>query len=150
MEISIASSNDISELCTLLNSLFNQEAEFVPDRQTQTIGLAAVINGSEAGDILVAREDGEIVGTMNLLYTVSTALGTRVALLEDMVVFPNRRGQGIGSTLIRHAVKSAKEKGCTRITLLTDGDNEEAQRFYKRHGFSRSPMIAFRMSLDDK
>lgn len=44
MEISIASSNDISELCTLLNSLFNQEAEFVPDRQKQTRGLTAVLN----------------------------------------------------------------------------------------------------------
>ena len=150
MKISIASSNDIPELCTLLNSLFNQEAEFVPDRQTQTRGLAAVINGSEAGDILVAREDGEIVGMVNLLYTVSTALGTRVALLEDLIIFPNRRGQGIGSTLIRHAVKFAKEKDCTRITLLTDDDNERAQRFYKRHGFSRSSMIAFRMYLDDE
>ncbi len=150
MEISIASLNDIPELCTLLNSLFSQEAEFLPDRQAQTRGLATVINGSEVGDILIARDDGEIIGMVNLLYTVSTALGAQVALLEDMVVSPNRRGQGIGSILIRDAVKFAREKGCMRITLLTDDDNEEAHRFYKRHGFSRSSMIAFRMSLDDE
>ncbi len=147
MRISIASLNDIPELCNLLNSLFSQEAEFVPDQQTQTRGLAAVINGSEAGEILVARDDGEIVGMVSLLYTVSTALGARVALLEDMVVASNRREQGIGSTLIRDAVKFAKEKGCMRITLLTDDDNEGAHRFYKRHGFKRSSMTVFRMSL---
>jgi ribosomal protein S18 acetylase RimI-like enzyme len=150
VEISIASSNDIPELCGLLNSLFIQEAEFVPDRQAQTRGLAAVISSSEVGDIFVARDDGEIVGMVNLLYTVSTALGARVAFLEDMVVSPNRRRQGIGSNLIRHAVKIAKERSCMRITLLTDGDNEGAQRFYRRHGFSRSSMVAFRMSLDDE
>ena len=150
MEISIASSNDIPELCALLNSLFAQETEFVPDRQTQAKGLTTVINGAEVGDIIVARDDGEIVGMINLLYTVSTALGARVALLEDMVVSPNRRGQGIGSILIKHVVKFAKEKSCRRITLLTDGDNEGAHRFYKKHGFSRSSMIAFRMSLDDE
>ncbi len=110
MEISIASLNDIPELCTLLNSLFSQEAEFLPDRQAQTRGLATVINGSEVGDILIARDDGEIIGMVNLLYTVSTALGAQVALLEDMVVSPNRRGQGIGSILIRDAVNSRKKK----------------------------------------
>jgi GNAT superfamily N-acetyltransferase len=150
VEIAIASSNDIPELCDLLNSLFSQEAEFVPDRQAQTRGLARVISSSEVGDILVARDDGEIVGMVNLLYTVSTALGAPVALLEDMVVASNRRGQGIGTTLIRGAVKFAKEKGCMRITLLTDDDNEGAHRFYERHGFSQTSMIAFRIPLGDE
>ena len=87
---------------------------------------------------------------VNLLYTVSTALGQRVALLEDMVVSTNKRGQGVGSSIIKQAVDFAKGKGCKRITLLTDDDNCGAQRFYERHGFSRSSMVAFRMPLDDE
>jgi GNAT superfamily N-acetyltransferase len=85
---------------------------------------------------------------VNLLYTVSTAIGERVALLEDMVVSSSERGQGVGSNIIKQAVDFAKVKGCKRITLLTDDDNSGAHRFYERHGFSRSSMVAFRMFLD--
>lgn len=148
MKFTIASLKDIPELCELLDSLFAQEAEFSPDRVAQEKGLASVINGSEMGDIIVARNNGEIIGMVNLLYTVSTALGERVALLEDMVVSPNGRGQGVGSKLIKYAVGFAKEKGCKRITLLTDDGNKGAHRFYERNGFSPSSMVAFRMYLD--
>lgn len=150
MEFTIASSKDIPQLCNLLDSLFAQEAEFLPDRKVQERGLTAVINSRETGDIIVARDDGEIVGMVNLLYTVSTALGERVALLEDMVVSPSARGLGIGSKLIKQAIAFAKGKGCKRITLLTDDDNKGAHRFYERHGFSRSSMVAFRMPLDSE
>lgn len=144
MEISKATLNDIPRLCELLFSLFHQEAEFIPDQQAQERGLSEVIGDSDVGDIFVVRDDGEIVGMVNLLYTVSTALGGRVALLEDMVVASNKRSQGIGSLLIDHAIEFAKERGCMRITLLTDGDNEGAQKFYGRHGFSNSSMTVFR------
>jgi GNAT superfamily N-acetyltransferase len=147
VNISIARPQDIPELCELLASLFDQEAEFIPDKKAQARGLRAVINGSEAGDILVARDNGEIVGMVNLLYTVSTALGARVALLEDMIVSPTGRGQGVGSRLMEHAIQVARVNGCRRITLLTDSDNEGAHRFYKRHGFIQSSMAVFRMTL---
>ena len=97
---------------------------------------------------MVARRSGEIIGMVNLLYTVSTALGGRVALLEDMVVSPKARGLGVGSKLINQSIEFAKENGCKRITLLTDHDNEGSHRFYQRHGFSRSSMVVFRRSLD--
>jgi GNAT superfamily N-acetyltransferase len=150
VNISIATTNDISKLCTLLDSLFDQEADFAPDKQAQTKGLSAIINSNETGDILVARDAaGEIVGMVNLLFTVSTALGGRVAILEDLVVSCHRRGQGIGSRLINSARKHALERGCLRITLLTDTDNIKAHGFYKKHGFNQSSMITFRMLLDD-
>ena len=147
LNISVATPKDIPKLCELLYSLFNQESEFTAHLKTQEKGLAAVIGGSSVGDILVARKNGEIVGMVNILYTISTALGERVALLEDMVVSPSARGQGIGSTLIDHAIRYAKEQGCKRITLLTDSDNKGAQRFYERHGFSKSSMTPFRLFL---
>jgi len=87
MEITEATIVDIPELCVFLYSLYSQEAEFKPNHEVQARGLATIINGSEVGGIMVARRSGEIIGMVNLLYTVSTALGGRVALLEDMVVF---------------------------------------------------------------
>lgn len=142
-----AREHDIEALCELLSVLFAQEAEFTPDREAQRRGLARIIGDADVGVILVAREGGGIVGMANLLYTVSTALGTRVALLEDMVVAPHVRGWGVGSALLAQAIAVAREQGCGRITLLTDGVNATAQRFYARHGFSMSGMVPMRLSL---
>ena len=102
------------------------------------------------GDILVARDNGELIGMVNLLYTISTALGARVGLLEDMVVVSSVRGSGVGSQLIEFALSFAQEQGCKRITLLTDKDNEGAHKFYQKHGFSRSSMVPFRTSIGSK
>lgn len=147
MNITPATASDIPALCELLNALFTQEVEFKPDYAAQSRGLACIIDHPEVGSILVARRQDKIVGMVNLLYTVSTALGERVALLEDMVVAVSERGGGIGSQLIERAIDIAKLNGCRRITLLTDSANQSAQRFYAKHGFTASAMIPLRLDL---
>ena len=147
MLIDAAKPDDIPALCQLLKQLFTQEAEFSPDLAAQRRGLQQIIDHPEIGTILVARSGGQVSGMVNLLYTISTALGERVALLEDMVIAAERRGSGIGAQLLDEALHFARLNGCRRITLLTDADNTGAQRFYQRQGFNRSPMIAFRQLL---
>jgi GNAT superfamily N-acetyltransferase len=147
MEITPANTADIPALCSLLEVLFAQEAEFRPDPTAQQRGLETIINNPAVGQILIARQVGKAVGMVSLLYTVSTALGGRVALLEDMVVTPDTRGQGVGAQLLEQAIALAKANGCLRITLLTDGVNETAQRFYQRQGFVASPMMPLRLGL---
>lgn len=146
--VSPATEADIPALSNLLSILFAQEAEFKPDHAAQSKGLGQIIRNPELGAVLVGREGGNIVGMVNLLYTVSTALGERVALLEDMVVAPEARGSGVGSEILSQAIAYARQQGCKRITLLTDSDNLAAQRFYVRHGFGVSSMLPLRLALD--
>jgi N-acetylglutamate synthase-like GNAT family acetyltransferase len=150
MKIEMATTSDIPTLCTLLDYLFSQEIEFKPNHETQSRGLEMILNNNNIGNIFVAKKNKTIVGMVILLYTVSTALGERVVLLEDMVVSPNERELGIGSKLLDHAVKYATEKECKRITLLTDKMNIRAQKFYKQHKFNRSSMIPFRMIINNR
>lgn len=147
MRIELATVADIPEITTLLSLLFSQEAEFQPDIEAQYRGLSTIISNPEIGEILTIRTDDSIVGMINLLYTVSTALGERVVLLEDMVVLPQVRGSGVGSKLLQAAIAHARASGCKRITLLTDCDNEAAQKFYRNHGFTASTMVPFRLKL---
>jgi ribosomal protein S18 acetylase RimI-like enzyme len=147
MQIEKATVNDIPELCDLLAVLFSQEAEFEDDGSAQQTGLLAIINNPDLGIILLARHNNNVVAMVSLLFSISTALGGRVAMLEDMVVLPEQRGFGIGSELLTAAIKTARESGCQRLTLLTDSDNEIAQGFYEKHGFVRSQMLAFRRLL---
>ncbi len=144
MQITVAQIADIPELCTLLDSLFTQEKEFKPRLELQIRGLTSLINNPDLGVVLTAKDSDSIIGMVVLLYTISTALGGRVAILEDMVVSASMRGKGVGSALISKCFEVAKQDGCLRITLLTDEDNQKAQTFYLRHGFTRSSMVAFR------
>ena len=148
MLVNVATPADIPELSNLLSVLFSQEAEFTTNTEAQCKGLAQIINNATVGAVLVARQEGQVVGMVNLLFTVSTALGERVALLEDMVVSPTGRGEGIGTKLLTEAISFARAQGCKRITLLTDRPNESAQRFYSKQGFVVSSMIPMRLSLE--
>lgn len=140
----VATLDDIPALCRLLNQLFSQEAEFTPDEASQKRGLEAILSNADVGFIEVIVEGDKILGMVNVLYTISTALGARVAILEDMVIDHDERGRGHGSALLDAALARARTNGCQRITLLTDADNTPAHRFYERHGFTRSTMVPFR------
>ena len=145
--IEAATEADVPALTKLLSVLFAQEAEFTPNPEAQRRSLLRIITNREVGIVLVAKEGETVLGMVSLLYTVSTALGERVALLEDMVVGHEARGGGIGSHLLQRALAVAEEAGCLRITLLTDQQNLSAQRFYKRHGFAASSMVPMRLQL---
>jgi GNAT superfamily N-acetyltransferase len=147
MSVETAHLPDIPDLCGLLAILFSEEAEFAPQAGRQAAGLRAIIGDPRIGLILVVREEGRIVGMVNLLWTVSTFLGTKAALLEDLVVHPDHRGKGHGTNLLRAAIERASAAGCARVTLLTDASNREAQAFYERNGFVPSTMMPMRLTL---
>lgn len=138
---------DIPDLCILLHTLFSQEAEFSPDTNVQYTALEMIIKDETVGKILVLKYDEKIIGMVSLLFTISTALGGRVALLEDMVIDPAYRSQGAGSKLLNEALVYAKALTCKRVTLLSDSDNLDAHRFYKRFGFEDSLMKPMRLYL---
>lgn len=145
--ITPATETDIPQLCELLGILFAQEAEFAPDAARQTAALKQIIEHRETGRILVLRQDENILGMVSLLFTVSTACGGRVALLEDMIMRLEYRNNGLGSKLLQAAIELAKHEGCLRLTLLTDRANDSAIRFYQRNGFSISAMMPLRLIM---
>jgi GNAT superfamily N-acetyltransferase len=147
MKLTRALQTDLPQLIELLGILFQQEAEFEPNPEVQRKGLSTIIGDSKVGVILVARDDDRVIGMVSLLFTESTALGARVALLEDMVVSPQNRGQRVGALLMDYAICEAQKEGCKRITLLTDIQNVEAQKFYERQGFVKSAMTPYRLLL---
>jgi GNAT superfamily N-acetyltransferase len=142
-----AGSQDLAQLVELLALLFAQEAEFAPDAAKQRAALEMLLGDPAIGRVYVAREGGRVIAMASLLYTVSTAEGARAAWLEDVVVRPERRRQGVGKQLLEHVAAQARNDGVARITLLTDADNVAAQRVYRRLGFTASPMRPMRLKL---
>jgi len=84
---------------------------------------------------------------VNILYIISTALGGHVAILEDMIVDQEYRGQGIGRSLVEFTLAQLKVKKIQRVTLLSDKTNTKAHNFYEQQGFIHSTMTPFRKIL---
>lgn len=143
-----AQKEDIEAMCRLLEELFTLEADFEPDWRQQRQGLEYIIDHPAYGQILLLKDDSQAVAMVNLLFTVSTALGRRVILLEDFIIKADRRRQGLGRYLMEGVKSFATEHGYARITLLADKDNEAAQSFYLDQGFVRSNMDCWRYFPD--
>lgn len=97
-------------------------------------------------DLLVAEEDGEIVGIAALSVIMGPGI-RKNAYLEDFVVNQNIRGKGIGSTLWQAMLDWAREKGCNRIEFTCGNGREAAQEFYKNHGATIYDTNFFRVEL---
>jgi GNAT superfamily N-acetyltransferase len=140
-----ATEADLDELSEMLGELFAQESDFRPDKEKQLRGLRLIFEQPSRGRVFVLRRNGAIVGMINLLFTISTAEGGFVILLEDLVVHKEYQGKGYGRRLLEHAIAFAKQKNFLRITLLTDRPENVAQEFFRRHGFAESSMIPMRL-----
>jgi GNAT superfamily N-acetyltransferase len=140
-----ATAEDLDDLSDLLGELFSQEQDFRPDKEKQLRGLRLVFEQPNRGRVFVLRRDRAIVAMINLLFTISTAEGGFVLLLEDLVVHDAYRDQGYGSMLLEYAISFAKQKNFLRITLLTDRPEMRSQNFFKRHGFVESHMLPMRL-----
>lgn len=144
-----ATIEDLPQLVELLAALFREEEDFEPDKAKQEHGLRLILEQPSRGRIFVLRTDHMIIGMVNLLFTISTAEGGLVVLMEDVIVHPQQRRQGYGSLLLEHAIQFAREKNFRRITLLTDRISAESQTFFARHQFQFSKMIPMRLVFED-
>ncbi len=143
-----ATLEDLPQLTELLVELFSNEADFRADPVKQMRGLRLILEQPNRGRVFVVRSNGFIIGMINLLFTISTAEGGFVMLLEDLIIHRDYRHQGFGDRLLQHAIEYAGQKEFLRITLLTDRITEEAQReFFHKHGFVQSNMIPMRLLL---
>jgi len=110
------------------------------------IELAEMV-ASPASDVLVARLDGRIVGTLTLVvFRIPT--GVR-AWIEDVVVDDAARGYGVGDLLNRFALDLARSKGAKTVDLTSRPSREAANRLYRRIGFEIRETNVYRYSLED-
>jgi ribosomal protein S18 acetylase RimI-like enzyme len=78
---------------------------------------------------LVGEEDGRIIGT------VIGGYDGRRGLLYHLAVAASFRGRGIGSRLMDEIESRLRAKGCIRCYLMVLADNDEAIRYYEKHGW---------------
>ena len=89
--------------------------------------------------LLVAEIDGEIVGTLQLVFIRGLSrLGATRAQIEAVRTAASNRGAGLGRQMLLAAIEMARERGCAMVQLTTDKSRADAHRFYESLGFVTS------------
>ncbi|RSN16486.1 GNAT family N-acetyltransferase [Streptomyces sp. WAC 05977] len=94
------------------------------------------IDADPAHLLIVADDDGEAVGTLQL--SIIPGLARKGALrgqIEAVRVRASHRGSGLGGELMRWAIDESRRRGCALVQLTSDVKREDAHRFYERLGF---------------
>lgn len=147
MEIKIrdADSGDLDAMVGLLYELFSIEIDFTFDHQTQYRGLSLMLDGcGKHRCIKVAEVEEAVVGMVTAQMLISTAQGSPVALIEDMVAAATHRGMGIGRALMEAIEQWARQRNATRMQLLAERTNFQALEFYDRIGWLPTQLICLR------
>jgi GNAT superfamily N-acetyltransferase len=90
-------------------------------------------------ELLVAEQEGEVIGTLQLIFLLSISFqGGLRAQVESVRVDKRFQNQKIGSQLMEHAIQIAKARGAHVMQLTTHNSRKDAHRFYERLGFKSS------------
>ena len=114
------------------------------ERTARTAGHYGAFLASQVDEpqavVLVAEHQGAVIG-----YAYGAiegydymALRGPAGVLQDLIVDPAFRGQGVGRALLDVMLASLTSQGAPRVILSTAERNEAAQRFFARMGFRRT------------
>lgn len=101
--------------------------------------------GSTANRIFVAKINNEIIGMITLIiYRIPFA---KKGLLEDFVVDEKYRGRGVGTKLIKTAIKQAKKEKVRYLDFTSRPERVIANRLYESLGFKKRNTNSYRIKI---
>lgn len=138
MEVRRASLDDLPAIEWLMGQLaqaaHGQVAPGLADRVADLLGRA------ECG-LWVAEVAGRAVGLISASsYPTLWHAGPSV-IIDELVVEASQRGQGVGRALIGKVVEWARANGASEVEVSTELDNQAAQDFYARCGFTYRALL---------
>jgi len=105
------------------------------------------INNDPNHELIVAELNGEVIGTLHLMFLPSISFqGGLRAQVESVRVDKAYQRQGIGSKMMQWSIEQARERGAHFLQLTTHLSRKDAHRFYERLGFKGSH-LGMKLSL---
>lgn len=132
------------EKCAQVDSLLHILAPSMPSVNESR--LRALL-GDESFRLFVAEDsDGILSGMLTL--TCCQTLARSKYWIEDVIVRPEFRGQGIGRALVEAAVDHVKETCAEAVIYLTSNPSRQAARaLYRSVGFEDYETGVFKMEI---
>lgn len=105
------------------------------DEEHLSAATLPLIQRPELGDLLVAEQNGALIGYVVITWGWGIESGGAEALVDEMYVSPGFRSQGVGTLLMTSALERARENEVKVVFLETESDNPESRALYDRLGF---------------
>ena len=148
MRIELATIEDFDSVITFYDDVTEHTPEIAIYARWQK-GKHPTIEGVKAyineGSLYLHRENNTIVGVMAVTMYQSEEYHSiewsrkvaddEVAVIHILAVSPDKQGAGIGSEMIREAIRLAHNKNMKAIRLDALASNTPAHRIYERLGF---------------
>ena len=98
-------------------------------------------------ELIVAELDGEMIGTLHLMFLPSISFqGGLRAQIESVRIDTRYQNRGIGSEIMKWTIERAKVRGAHIVQLTTHKSRADAHRFYERLGF-KGTHLGMKLSL---
>jgi GNAT superfamily N-acetyltransferase len=89
------------------------------------------------GKLVEVKEKGKVVGRVYLYILRNSIHPKPFMFIEDLWIAESKRKQGLGSILMAHAVRIAKEEGCYKIVANSRSARGKLHDWYKTLGFKK-------------
>jgi GNAT superfamily N-acetyltransferase len=141
MNIREAANKDIPQLLELYRQLSFEPEKYQKAPKADCRKMLKQMKKYPNASLLVAEEDGEVVGTTFLAILPGFAHGTRpFSVIEYVVVDEKVRSKGVGRALMDECKRLAKEAGCYKIMLASSKQRTRAHKFYRDNGFQEDAL----------
>jgi ribosomal protein S18 acetylase RimI-like enzyme len=135
-----AVTNDLEPCLALMQAYYEFDGiEFDPTRARRALEQMIREDHGRAWMVeLEGQTAGYVpVGYVIVLYGFSLEYGGRVLEIDELFIQTEFRGQGLGRTILEFVEAQARTFGAILLTLETESENEKAQSFYGKHGFTK-------------
>ncbi|NRB33368.1 MAG: GNAT family N-acetyltransferase [Rhodobacteraceae bacterium] len=102
--------------------------------------IQQAIGSARQFDVLVAEQDGQLVGYAAMQSVGRLQHGQRGVDLHHLYVAEAMRGSGLGTCLIDAVQQAASRAGADYLRVAAEIDNIEAQGFYRKLGMEQKPV----------
>ena len=97
----------------------------------------------DSHSIYVAEESGVVIGYISIHWLPYLFFKGPEGYISELYVSVNKRGRGVGTSLLKKAIEDAIARKCIRLSLLNDKNQDSYKRgFYKKNGWEERTDMA--------
>jgi ribosomal protein S18 acetylase RimI-like enzyme len=124
--------DDVEPLLLAMRSLYGP-SRFDP--ASTRAALTQLLAEPSSGQTVLILRDDQFAGYLVLTLGYSLEFAGRFALLDELYVFPEHRGHGVGTAGLAYAQDFCRQRGIKALRLEVQRDNGPAQSLYRKAGF---------------
>lgn len=134
-----AGAEDVAAVAAAVEALLVELGGRRPERAALEAEVRALLADPEAGSVLVAEADGELVGVLSASWQRAIHVPGVYATIQDLWVDEAWRSRGVGAELVEAIASQARRRGVGRLEVGLPRETFAAiastESFYKRNGF---------------